>query len=41
MLGRISGLNIGSDRIAKDVLLEGGGTGAVAAGETVGIVTSG
>jgi hypothetical protein len=29
------------DRIIKDVPPEGGGTGAVAAGETVGVVTNG
>jgi hypothetical protein len=29
------------DRIVKDVPPEGGGTGAVAAGKTVGVVTSG
>jgi hypothetical protein len=29
------------DQIVKDVPLEGGGTGAVAAGKTVGVVTNG
>jgi hypothetical protein len=29
------------DRIVKDVPPEGGGTGAVAAGKTIGVVTSG